>query len=156
MLDKDIKECMNKYNTFYKKYKIYQVFSEKEFRHKFLSANNVCESFVIEQNGCITDFISVFYVNTRILNNNKYSDYSMAQIYHYFYSNIQNLIDMVDDIICLMNKKNIDMVNCINQMDSYIFLDKLKFKEKNSINNFYLWNMKCLPVTQQDISLITI
>ena len=29
----------------------------------------------------------------------------MAQIYHYFYSNIQNLIDMVDDIICLMNKK---------------------------------------------------
>lgn len=154
--DKDIKNCVDKYNNYYKKYKIHQIFTQDEFKHKFLSKNNVIDSFVIEKNGIIMDFISIFYVKTRVFNNNKYLDYSMAQIYHYFYSDEKNFIDMIDDVLYMMKQKNIDVVNCINQMDASIFLDRLKFKERLGENNFYIWNMKCLPVNSSDIALITI
>lgn len=154
--NKDIKQCTEKYNNYYKKYKIHQVFTENEFKHKFLPKNNIIDSFVVEKNGIITDFISIFYVKTHVFNNNKYSDYSVAQIYQYFYSDEKKFIDIVDDILYIMKQKNIDVVNCINQMDTHIFLDRLKFKERFGENNFYIWNMKCLPVNPSDIALITI
>lgn len=154
--DKDIQNCMEKYNSYYKKYKIHQIFTQDEFKQKFLSKNNVIDSFVMEKKGTITDFISIFYVKTRVFNNNKYSDYSVGQIYHYFYSDEKQFIDIIDDVLYMMKQKNIDIVNWINQMDTSIFLDRLKFKERLGENNFYIWNMKCLPVNPSDIALITI
>lgn len=154
--DKDIQNCMEKYNSYYKKYKIHQIFTQDEFKKKFLSKNSVIDSFVMEKKGIITDFISIFYVKTRVFNNNKYSDYSVGQIYHYFYSDEKQFIDIIDDVLYMMKHKNIDIVNWINQMDTSIFLDRLKFKERLGENNFYIWNMKCPSINPSDIALITI
>jgi glycylpeptide N-tetradecanoyltransferase len=154
--ENDIEYCAEFYNNFYKKYKIYQCLSVEEFRYKFLTDDNVVESFVSENNGIITSFISVFYVNAHVFNNKKYKDYSIAQIYYYFYRDEDVFIDLLSDLLCLMKEKHIDVVNCMDNMDSYLFLDKLNFKQGSGELNFYLWNKKCPAITNRDIALITI
>ena len=156
MTENDIKQCTNKYNEFYKKFKIRQIFTEQEFKNRFLPINNVIDSYVIEKNNIITDFISIYYLNVRVFNDNNYNNYSLAQIYHYFYSNEKIFIEMIDDILYLMKEKNIDVINATNQMDNHLFFNTLKFKQKNLENNFYIWNLMCPEITSKDIGVVTI
>jgi hypothetical protein len=156
LTENDISECTEKFNQFYKKYKIHQIYTEEEFKYKFMPHKNVIDTYICEQNNNIIAFISIFYTKSRIFNNTKYSDYDIAQIYHYFYFDKQVFIDMVDDILFLMKQKNIDVVNCLDQMDNDIFLNKLNFKQGSGKINFYFWNKRCPSFTNKDISLITI
>jgi hypothetical protein len=50
-----------------------------------------------------------------------------------------------------MKIKNIDVLNCINQMDNHLFLDKLNFKEGSGELHFYFWNKLCPKITNKDI-----
>lgn len=152
--ESDLEICYNKLNEFNKKFKIHQIFTLEEFKHKYFYSNKIIDSYVVETNNNITDFISVCYINSRVFNNSKYSDYSIAQIYNYFYENL--LTDLVDDLLYFMKENNIDVVNCINQMDNQIFTDKLNFKEGTGELHFYFWNKICPSVTAKDISIITI
>lgn len=152
--EKDLEYCCNRLNEFNKKYNVHQVFTLEEFRHKFYSSDKIIDTFVVENNNKITDFISVCYLSSRVFNNEIYTDYTIAQIYNYFYES--SLIDLVNDLLILMKNNNIDVVNCINQMDNHLFLDKLNFKEGSGELHFYFWNKLCPKITNKDISIITI
>jgi glycylpeptide N-tetradecanoyltransferase len=59
--EKDIETCCNKLNDFNKKYKVHQRFTLDEFRHKFYYSDNIVDSYVIETDNKITDFVSIIY-----------------------------------------------------------------------------------------------
>ena len=156
MNENDISQCTQKLNQFYKKYKIYQIYTEDEFKYKFLPQTNIIDSYVFEKDNNIQAFISTFYTKSRIFNNKTYSEYNIAQIYHYFYYDDLIFIDMINDILLLMKQQNIDVVNCLEQMDNHLFINKLNFKQGSGKLNFYFWNKKCPTFTNKDIALITL
>ena len=73
------------------------------------------------------------YLSSRIFNNEIYTDYTIAQIYNYFYESF--LIDLVNDLLIIMKNNNIDVFNCINKkiiiIINYIRLNRI-------INLFHL------------------
>jgi hypothetical protein len=77
-------------------------------------------------------------------------------IYHYFYDTEENLIKMIEDVLYLMKNKNIDVVNCLNQMDNNIFINKLKFEEGSGNINSYFYNLACPEITNNQIAMITL
>ena len=152
----DINFCTEKYNEHYKKYKIYQIMDEEEFKYKFLPVDNIIDTFIIKDNNNIKCFISIFYLKSRILNNSKYKDYDIAQIYHYFYSDENLFIDFLNDILIYLKDKNIDVVNWIEQMDNNIFFEKLKFCKGSGEIYYHFWNKSCPYITNKDIGLVTL
>lgn len=154
MKESDLEICCNKLNEFNKKFKIYQIFTLEEFKHKYFYSDKIVDSYIVEKNNIITDFISVCYIKSRVFNNDKYTEYSIGQIYNYFYEN--SLIDLISDVSYFMKENNIDVLNCLNQMDNHLFIDKLNFKEGTGELHFYFWNKICPQITSKDISIITI
>ena len=63
---------------------------------------------------------------------------------------------MINDILLLMKQQNIDVVNCLEQMNNYLFISDLNFKQDSVKLNFYFWNKKCQTFTNKDIALITL
>jgi glycylpeptide N-tetradecanoyltransferase len=156
--EEDIDKCMDLYFRHYKKYKMYQIMTIDEFKHKFIGYDNVIDTFVLEKNNEIICFVSLFYVKSRILGeiNNKYTDYSIAQIYHYCYDDINLFNNFMEDVFVLMKQKNIDVINWIEQMDNKIFLNKFNFKEGSGISNYYFWNIKCPLIDNKQIGIVTL
>jgi glycylpeptide N-tetradecanoyltransferase len=152
----NIKLCTEAYNNYYKKYKIYQIMNEDEFKYKFLPVDNIIDTFVIINNNNIKCFISIFYLKSRILNNSKYKDYDIAQIYHYFYLDEKLFLEFLEDILIYLKDKNIDVVNWIEQMDNYIFFEKLKFCKGSGEIYYHFWNKSCPNITNKDIALVTL
>ncbi len=72
--------------AFLQKFKIFADFNKKESQHWFARKENVLESYVIEKNGKITDFLSFYCLNTSVLNNDKHKEIEIAYGY-YFVSN---------------------------------------------------------------------
>lgn len=155
MEEKDVSICCKKLNQYNTKYKISILFDEEEFTHKFLPIPNVVDSYVIENNNEVTDFISFFYIPLQILNNPKVKELKGAYIHYYFNESV-NLKELVSNCFYLLKQNNVDLLSCINQMDNEEFFDELKFRVGGAGLHYYLFNWECPSVTIKDIALITI
>lgn len=152
----DINLCLEHYNNYYKKYKIYQIMDDEEFKYKFLPVENIIDTFIIKVDNNIKCFISIFYLKSRIFNNIKYDNYNIAQIYHYFYSDEKLFIEFLEDIFVYLKDKDIDVVNWIEQMDNHLFFNKLKFCKGSGDIYYHFWNKSCQNISNKDIALVTI
>ena len=64
---KDCKETLALLNKSFKKTRLFPVYTEDEFAKLFLTQKNIIYSFVVESDGKITDFISVYVIRTNVL-----------------------------------------------------------------------------------------
>lgn len=152
--EKDCIEVCKKLNEYNEKFKINIIFDYEEFNQKFLvnEKENIIYSYVVENNkGEITDFISLYYLPSQVKNNSKYNEITKAYIYYYF-SN--DLIKLVDNALYLMKNKEIDIINCVDQYNNNLFLEKLKFKKGPVTLYFYLYNWICPQIENKDMSLV--
>lgn len=153
---KTLNICVKEYNNYYKKYKIYQIMDEEEFKYKFFPVNNIIDTFIIKEDNNIKCLVSIFYLKSRILHNINYIDYNIAQIYHYYYSDEKLFIEFLEDILIYLKDKNIDVVNWIEQMDNHLFFNKLKFCKGSGEIYYHFWNKSCPDISNKDIALVTL
>jgi glycylpeptide N-tetradecanoyltransferase len=57
-------------------------YSEEEFKHWFLPREGVIDSYVVENNGVITDFGSFYHLPSTIMNNPQYNILKAAYSYY--------------------------------------------------------------------------
>ena len=55
-----------------------------------------------------------------------------------------------------MKQNGMDVVNCIDQGNNHMFLEKSQFLEGSGKLNFYLYNWMCPQLTKSDISIVMI
>lgn len=152
---KDMEVCCKLLNQYHNKFKISILFSLEEFIHQFTFRENIIETYVVENNGQITDMLSFYFIPSKLNNKYKYTDITKAYIYYYFYTETE-LVKLIENGIYLMKKKKMDMVNVMKQYDNDKFIDKLKFKEGNGELNFYFYNWKCPPIEQNDMAIVMV
>ena len=82
------------------------MYSLEEFKHWFLPRDNVVDSFVVEQNGVITDFGSFYHLPSTIMNHPQHKILRAA----YSFYNVATktpLIDLMNDM--LIAAKNVTL-----------------------------------------------
>lgn len=150
--NKDIVVCFNKFSEYNKKYKIYPILTLEQFKHKFL--NNNVKTLIVENNNKITDFISYYYLSTQVLNHINIKEVKKAYLYHYF-NYETSLKNLFDNSLIFLEKDNIDMVSCLDQMDNKEIFDN-QFHKTCGVLYFYLFNWNCPVININDIALITV
>lgn len=102
--------CLSLYNliVFYIKYlqkfDLAPVYTEEEFRHWFLPRENIVDSFVVEQEGVITDFGSFYHLPSTIMH---HPQYKLLRAAYSFYNvaTKTSLNDLMNDM--LISAKNV-------------------------------------------------
>lgn len=89
------------------------VYDEEEFKHWFLPRENVVDSFVVEENGVITDFGSFYHLPSTIMHHPRYKILKAAYSFHNVTTKTP-LNDFMNDM--LISAKNVN----------YYLLKKLK------------------------------
>lgn len=155
MEEKDVLSCHELYHKFYQKYDIYREYSIEEFRNTFLLNDKCIETFVIENDNVITDFISFYYLNSQVLNNPKISSINKAYVYHYV-NYETDLEDLFQQSLYILKQKDIDVVNMINQMSNKTVIDNLNFYEGTGKIYYYLFNYNTNEINIENLGLVII
>ena len=126
-----------------------------EFRNTFLLNDSSIETFVIEEDNNITDFISFYYLNSQVLNNPKITSIKKAYVYHYVNYKI-DLEDLFQQSLYVLKQKDIDVVNMINQMSNKTVLENLNFYEGTGKIYYYLFNYETNEINIENLGLVII
>ena len=142
-------------NDYHQKFNISILFNQEEFNEHFTFRKNVIESYVVETNGKITDFISFFFIPSKLLTNKKHSEIKRSYLYYYFNTETK-LEKLVENGLYFMKQNGMDVVNCIKQYNNEQFIDKLKFMEGSGGLNFYFFNWVCPPIIPSDMAIVMV
>lgn len=150
--ESDIDTCLIKLNNKLKNYKLAHIFDKKTFKHYFMSRDNVVYTYVVENNNEITDMISFFVVDNRVLNNKNYTNYKTGYLFYYF-NESSNLTDLVNSCLYYAKYKNVDVFNTLNIFDTSSILKDCKFVNGDGSLNYYLFNYKCNQLQNNEIGI---
>ncbi|KAH3902640.1 probable Glycylpeptide N-tetradecanoyltransferase [Saccharomycodes ludwigii] len=162
---KDLDEALELLNKYQSRFKLIQLFNKEEFKHWFLTIENVIYSYVVEdpKTGKITDFISFYTLPFTILNNNNYNSLNVAYLFYYASDSDFNYPDRFDTEATKVLKKRLsqlvndaciiarselhmDVFNALTSQDNSLFLKDLKFGPGDGLLNFYLFNYRTFPM----------
>lgn len=135
----DIDKIHELLNNYFDNFSIHFIFTKKQIKYLFI--NEFVDSYVWDYNGEITDFISYYKIKYRTINPNKESNkyINIAQIF--YYANFKNtLYTLGKNILIKAKENNMDVFNCLNDMNNNEIIDNLNFTEGTGILRHYLYN----------------
>lgn len=152
---KDFKVCCKLLNEYHQQFNVAILFDQERFDEHFAFRENIIETYVVENDGKVTDMLSYYFIPSKLSNETRHTELKKAYVYYYF-NTVTDLERLMDNGLYLMKKKNIDMVNAMKQYNNYKFFDKLKFKEGTGELNFYFYNWSCPTVNYNDMAIIMV
>lgn len=119
---------------------IHPIFTEEDVEHYFMPRLDVVESYVIEaSDGHITDFMSFYRLDSKILGNTSYDSLKAAFMYHSV--NTQTSFKkMLLDILIILKNKNYDVFNMLDVSADPSYLDDLNFRPGSGQLRYYMHN----------------
>ena len=128
-------------NKYLEKFKVRAEFTKKECQHWFVRRPGIIESFVVENNGKITDFFSFYSLPSSILKHEKYKKLNAAYSYYYFNTSM-SLKDLYLNALIKAKELDYDVFNALDIMDSKTIFDELLFNGGDGYLQYYLYNWK--------------
>jgi glycylpeptide N-tetradecanoyltransferase len=142
------------YKNFVNKKKIYYNYSLEEFKHIFMSRENVTYTYVLLNENKVTDMFNFYIINNRLL---KLEDkYLNIGYYSYVINNKITLEEILSDSIYYISKHNIDVVNILENHFKNINMYNLNFHKGtgNLKYYFYNWNLSKINAIDNGIILV--
>ncbi|KAF4741453.1 glycylpeptide N-tetradecanoyltransferase, partial [Perkinsus olseni] len=136
---KDRKQVTKLLNEYLSKFKAHPILSQQEVGHWLLPRGNVIQTYVREENGKITDFLSFYSLPSSVLGNDKHKTLYAAYSY-YNVANTVSLKQLMSDALVLAKQEGYDVFNALNLMDNNEFLEDLKFGRGDGDLQYYLYN----------------
>lgn len=140
-------------NNYLAKFKLKPHYTEDEFAHWFLPRKGVIDSYVVEQNGVISDFGSFYHLPSTIMNNPQYNILKAAYSY-YNVSTKTPLKDLMSDLLISAKNIGMDVFNALDLMENVEFLEELKFGIGDGNLQYYIYNWKCPQMEPNEIGLV--
>ncbi|GMM31892.1 glycylpeptide N-tetradecanoyltransferase [Martiniozyma asiatica (nom. inval.)] len=166
MTEADVNQVWQLYEKFRKRYAIGQAMSKEESRHWFLGGefqeNKKIHTFVVEDSGKISDFISFYVLPFTVLKSNE--ELGVAYLYYYGSESAisgsglgldddeikrdlkKRLKSLVHDAIIEAKRLKVDVFNALTAQDNHLFVDDMKFGAGDGYLNYYLFNYKVFPM----------
>jgi len=138
-LEDDLESIYNILNKQLERYSVHFVFTKEQVKHLFF--NDCVDTYVYETDDEVTEFISVYKIKYRVMNSNKEDNkfIHIGQLFYYAYNNT-TLYELFKNLIVASEVKELDVINCLNDMDNNKIFDGLKFTEGSGKLKHYLYN----------------
>ncbi|KXI72617.1 UNVERIFIED_CONTAM: hypothetical protein ACS92_07055 [Bacillus cereus] len=165
MVPEDVAQVLELYNKFQAKYDLVQEFTEDELVHWLCGPvtqrdledkDKVIISYVVEQDGKITDFFSFYLLPFTVLNSSTYDRLNVAYLFYYATEAgledkddavlAKRLSSLIGDALVVTKNLKTDVFNALTSQDNTLFLKELKFGNGDAFLNFYLFNYKAFPI----------
>ncbi|ORX92262.1 glycylpeptide N-tetradecanoyltransferase 2-like protein [Basidiobolus meristosporus CBS 931.73] len=175
MLEQDAPAVCALLNSFLSQFEYTPVFqSDEEVCHYFVPVKDVVYSYVVEDHdtGSITDFISFYSLPSSLLDNPKHKTLNAAYLYYYAINMewktesgddntlpsseeyTQRLQVLVHNVLVLAKNAGFDVMNALELMHNFEFVEELMFDPGDGDLNYYLYNWRCPPIKNEEMALI--
>lgn len=135
------------------RFELAPLFSEEDFVHWFLPRPDIIDSFVVENNGEITDFISYYTLPSTVMHHPVHKNLKAAYSF-YNVSKKTPWVELMNDALISAKQLNFDVFNALDLMDNGQFLETLKFGIGDGKLQYYLYNWKCPTMLPEQIGLV--
>jgi glycylpeptide N-tetradecanoyltransferase len=156
MEERDFEQVYSKLINYLSKFSVYQVLSKEEAHHFLLPLDDVLYSYVVEDNGEITDFVSFYNLSNAVLSDFVHKDLRACYLWYYFPKDDSSLKSLIYDALILANSLKFDVFNCLEIMDNKDFLRDLKFGPGDGYLKYYLYNWRCPKVSPEKQAFLII
>jgi len=128
-------------------------FSEEEFRHWFLPQLGIVDSFIVENNGVVTDMVSFYTLPSTVMHHPVHRTLKAAYSF-YNVSMKTPWIDLMQDALISAKNAGFDVFNALDLMENKEFLEPLKFGIGDGNLQYYLYNWRCPAIGPNKIGLV--
>ncbi|XP_074658765.1 glycylpeptide N-tetradecanoyltransferase 1-like isoform X1 [Tubulanus polymorphus] len=149
----DVPKGFKLVTEYLKKFDLSPIFTQAEFRHWFLPREGIVNSYVVENDGVFTDFISFYTLPSTIMRHPQYNTLKAA----YSFYNVTTRTpwkDLMEDALIVAKQKDFDVFNALDLMENEKFLEDLKFGVGDGNLQYYLYNWKCPAMKPSQIGLV--
>lgn len=153
LTEKDLKQAHALLEEYQKKFHFTPVFSHAEFKHWFLPRDGIIDSYVVEKNGKIVDFVSYYTLPSTVMHHPVHK-YVKAAYSFYNVSKATPWNDLMNDALITAKNNQFDVFNALDCMDNQEFLGPLKFGVGDGNLQYYMYNWRCPGMTPDKIGLI--
>jgi glycylpeptide N-tetradecanoyltransferase len=153
MLPKDMPQVFKLLAEYLTKFKLYVRYTEKELAHWILPRKGVVNSFVVENDGVVTDFCSYYHLPSSILKHEKHKTLNAIYSYYNVATSIE-LPELMRDCLIAARDDGCDVFNCLDLMENELFLKPLKFGIGDGKLQYYLYNWMCPEMSPGDVGIV--
>lgn len=153
MVEKDLESACTLLKSHLDKFQLAVEFSVEEFKHWFMPRENVITTYVIENEGNVTDMVSYYHLHSSIQGNPKHSHLRAA----YSFYNVATTLDLEElmrDALILAKNEGMDVFNALEQMNNQEFFDSLKFGMGDGNLQYYIYNWCCPTMKSKDVGIV--
>lgn len=155
MREDDVSAACKLLEKFLSQFEMYPVLTEEEFRHWYLPREGVVYTYVVEnpESNQLTDLVSFYSLPSSIIRHPVHSVLNAA--YTFCAAAIETpIVDLMRDAISLAHKNGFDVFNALDMALHSKFLKELKFHIGDGTLNYYLYNWKCRPISNEKNALV--
>lgn len=143
----DLPQVQKLLSEYLSKFQLYQKFDLDEMKHWFIPASKESPvmSYVVEENGVITDFISCYGLESTVLGNHKHDTIRIAYMFYYATQHEdlkERLTTLYEALLVKVKENNYDVLNALTAMDNPLVFENLNFKPGDGFLNYNLFNWK--------------
>ena len=151
--EKDIPEVLTLLKEYMKQFAVYPEFTEEEARHFFLPRKGVVGSYVVENQGHVTDFISFFHIQSTVINNPKYDTFTAT--YCYYYAAMKTDLNVLfENALIAAKAEGGDVFNALEIMNNAKVFEDLKFARGDGTLHYYFYNWKLNQIEPSQMGIV--
>lgn len=151
MEERDVDGVHALLNDYLQRFELKVLFEREEIAHWMLPRDKVINSFVVETNGKITDFLSFYHLPSSILN---HASTLHAAYSYYNVATSVKLTDLVKDALILAKNTGSDVFNALSLMENKEFLEPLKFGMGDGNLQYYIYNWACPEMPPDKVGIV--
>ncbi|KAL1500858.1 hypothetical protein ABEB36_006282 [Hypothenemus hampei] len=149
----DVDETHVLLNEYLQRFDLAPYFTKEDFVHWFLPRTNIIDSFVVETDGKITDFVSYYMLPSSVMHHPVHKSLKAAYSFYNVSGNTP-WIELMQDALISAKQLNFDVFNALDLMDNSKFLEPLKFGIGDGKLQYYLYNWKCPSMSSNQVGLV--
>lgn len=149
----DMAACTRLFETYMSRFDLTPAFNVEEFVHWFTPRKGIVNSYVVDNQGEITDFVSFYTLPSTVMHHPTHKTLKAA----YAFYNIAlktPMEQLMQDALILARKEDFDVFNALDLMENKTFLENLKFGIGDGNLQYYLYNWRCPSMAPEKMGLV--
>lgn len=153
MTRKDAPAVRRLLTRYLEKFDVRPEFDEAEIEHYLLPRERVVYTYVVENDGNITDFFSFYRIPSTVIGNAKYSTLEVGYI-HYYAATSMPLHQLILDLLVVAHSRGFDVCNAVDILDNRTFFDAMKFAPGDGQLRYYFYNWAYPKIDSSKVALV--